>query len=356
MTPQEIHIALDAELQKINSFSTKSLEAQEKDYFLNNESLKFIKQRTNSDSNSKQTGFEDTVKRLDDIQELIKPLRSQIQINNQGESFITLPSDYFSYVVSSLYMKRDCIDERIRKEEFKLYNIYTELNLPSTTLTTYNIKLLIDGIAVTLFDLSMLPLNYLSTTLEFVRQDFLLIDALKIIIPRELKKNKISYTQLYWDRRGKDFNPFSFTLDILSEGASIIIEVNNDSHLFNTEEIIINSVSLKKFPLKRKLRLVNEEFLPSILESDLSGSTLNSPVCVVRTGEILIIPPNGVIADWVETTYICKPTPINLLLNSGFNLNDNSIKEIISNTARYIKAIIADPNYQAYAQENLITE
>lgn len=356
MTPQEIHIALDSELQKINSFSTKSLEAEEKDYFLNNEALKFIKQRTNSQSNPKGTGFQDTVKRLDDIQELVKSKKSQIQVNNQGESYITLPSDYLSYVTSSLYMKRDCIDERVRKEEYKLYSIYCLLNIPSTTPDTYIIKLIIDGQETILFNLSMLPDNYLSTTLDFVRQDFVLIDALKLIIPKELKKNNISYTDLYWERKGKEFNPFSFTLDTNTENVSIIIEVNNDVHTFNSVETIIKSVPLKRLPLKRALRLVNAEFLPEILNSTLSQSTPHSPVSTIRTGELLIQVPDSVIADWVETSYICKPTPINLHLNSGFNLNDNTIKEIISSTARYIKAVINDPNYQSYAQENIITE
>lgn len=356
MTPQETHIALDLELQKINSFSTKSLEASEKDYFLNNEALKFIKQRSNPESNSKKVGFQATVKRLDDLQELVKSKKSQIQVDNQGENYIILPSGYLGYVASSLYMKKKCIDERVRKEEYKPYSIYSPLNLPSVIPDTYNIKIVINAQEIVLFDLSMLPDNYLSNTLEFVRQDFVLIDALKVIIPRELKRNNISYTDLYWERRGESFNPFSFTLDTFTENISIVITINADVNTFNSVENIIKSVPLNKFPLKRKLRLVNEEFKSDALESNLSASTHNSPVCTLRTGRLFVEIPNSVIADWVETSYICEPSPINLHLNSGFNLSDSTIKEIISSTARYIKAVINDPNYQAYAQENIITE
>lgn len=356
MTPQEIHIALDLELQKINSFSTKSLEPQEKDYFLNGESLKYVKQRSNPLSNNKGTGFQDTVKRVDDLQELIRTKRSIVQSDSQGENFIVLPSDYMGYISSSLFMKRKCIDDRIKKETYNLYTIHTDLNFPSDTLNNYSVKLLMDGQAITLFDLSMLPSNYLSSTLSFVRQDFLLMDALRILIPKNLKKNNISYTELYWERRGREVNPFTFNLDTYSKDASILIEVNGVNYMHNAVETSIPAVPLNRLPLKRQARLVKEEFLSDIEDSSLSGSTPNSPICVLRNGELIMKVPESVIGDWVQLSYICKPSPINLFLNSGINLNDVTIKEIISNTARYIKAIINDPNYQAYAQENLITE
>ena len=53
---------------------------------------------------------------------------------------------------------------------------------------------------------------------------------------------------------------------------------------------------------------------------------------------------------------ICKPNIIDLFLDSNLNVSDKVAKEIVGNTIRFLKGLIGDKNYQAYAQENTLIE
>jgi len=74
ITTQELHIALDLLLQKSNSHWNKNFLPQEKDWFLNQEIKKFIKQRLNPLSNDKRLGAFDTIKRVEDLNALQRTL------------------------------------------------------------------------------------------------------------------------------------------------------------------------------------------------------------------------------------------------------------------------------------------
>ena len=71
MTVKEMHIGIDMILQKVNSNVISSFEPEEKDWVLNEEVNRFIKQRLSILSNEKRLGFQDTQKRVDDLKNLI---------------------------------------------------------------------------------------------------------------------------------------------------------------------------------------------------------------------------------------------------------------------------------------------
>ena len=109
-------------------------------------------------------------------------------------------------------------------------------------------------------------------------------------------------------------------------------------------------------PLKAKLRVVNEEFLTDIENSHLSKSRVNSPISVLREGVNELSEIEGAIFSKIHIVYFCKPTTIDLLLDSNLNMSNKVCKEIVSNTVRFTKGIISDTNYQTYIQENTLIE
>lgn len=71
MTIQEMHKAVYEELHKTGSWLLGDLDSDQVDYFLNSAQEEFVKQRFYRGSNSKGVGFEDTMKRLEDLRELV---------------------------------------------------------------------------------------------------------------------------------------------------------------------------------------------------------------------------------------------------------------------------------------------
>jgi len=67
MTVNDMHIAIDLELNKLNSNLYDIILPQEKDYFLNRAQERLIKQYYSPKSNKKGEGFEMSQKRIDDL-------------------------------------------------------------------------------------------------------------------------------------------------------------------------------------------------------------------------------------------------------------------------------------------------
>jgi hypothetical protein len=71
MTIQEMHKAVYEELHKTGSWILGDLDGDQVDYFLNAAQEEFVKQRYYAGSNPKGRGFEETMKRLEDLRELV---------------------------------------------------------------------------------------------------------------------------------------------------------------------------------------------------------------------------------------------------------------------------------------------
>jgi len=97
-TAQELHIGIDQGLQSIDSNRKGSIEPAEKDWVLNTVMIQEINNRLNAASNPKRQGFEDTFKRIDDLQSLKV---NTSEISNQPiykytdkAVYVPLPPDY----------------------------------------------------------------------------------------------------------------------------------------------------------------------------------------------------------------------------------------------------------------------
>lgn len=357
MTAQEMHLEIDLKLQKLNSNITKNILPEEKDWFLNNEVLKFIKQRTDSLSNRKNTGFQDTAKRVEDIKDLIRTKNSFVELNNRGENIVHFPSNYLHYVRFDAHMIKTC---NITKSKTKtnLYSCKVDLAFPNNTLDDYSINLVSStNSTTTIFNATDLPDNYIVNN-EFSKQKFLLVKALKIKLETKLQEALSPNSQIYWENDS--------TIVIESDAAfnNITIIKSNENNNTSSDVVLnyapvskeVEYYPLKMTPLKAKARIVSEEELTDIENSTISKSRAKSPVSVIQQNFLKFSKLSDVVIGSVDVVYICQPTLIDVHLNSSLNMSNNNCKEIVSNTIRFIKALIQSNNYNTYVNENVLIE
>lgn len=358
MTTQEMHIEIDLELQKINSFSNKNILPQEKDWFLNNEVMKFLKQRTDKTSDMKQSGFENDIKRIEDIKDLLRNSNRDIQDDNQGGKYITFPPDYFDYIRTDTTFIKDCDGVDVNSNKKRTYKVVIPIVAIPEELTELEITIITTGGNHVMFSYSDFPVGYLSGD-TFSKQQFLVYKALEIVLNKKLKvwvKGTNNSYELYREIEGNNYEQDSFTLltDKILYGVRVTINgniVNYSSTNFDSEVFETSSYNLKS-----KLRIINEEFLTDVSNSHLSKSRVNSPIGNMLQSTIKIEEPKGAILTKATMVYICMPNQIDLLLNSNLNMKTKIAKEIVSNTVRFIKGLVETNNYESYVRENVLVE
>lgn len=357
MDAQEMHIEIDLELQKLNSQVTKNILPEEKDWFLNNEVLKFIKQRTDPLSNRKNLGFEETAKRVEDIKDLIRVKNSYVELNTRGEYFTSFPSNYLHYIRFDAFMQKTCNITK-SKDKTTLYNCVVNLSFPTTILENYSITLTPTiGDTIVLFNSTDLPSNYIINS-EISKQYFILKKALKIKLEEVLKENLSPNSQIYWEKDNTIHieSDISFTNIFITKTNEEEEEGEDVVLIYTPVQKIMESYSVEKTPLKAKVRVISEVEKTDIENSNLSKSQANSPIAVIQQDFLKFSKLESVVFGSVDITYICKPSLIDVNLNSSLNMSTNVCKEIVSNTIRFIKGLVQSDNYNTYVKENILIE
>ena len=356
MLTQEMHLEIDLELQKLNSQINKEITAEQKDWFLNNEVRKFLNQRLSSDSNRKRTGFQDTVKRIDDLRELVRTSNLPIQTDSDGGKYVILPPYYFQYVRFDAFMYRSCVKPTPATTSETLYTANVQLNIPSGTLTSYTITLNTPTGNRVLFTLADLPTNYLIGT-TVGTQRFRLINAIRIKIKEVIRTHyPDSSVSVFWEDAPNNSSLSLFRIESITQFTNVVVNVNGT----NTTTVPETSTRMRYLksstPLVGNIRVIDAEFAQEVRNSPLSRSNARSPIGELRGNRLYVFDPESVVIGSLDITYITQPDVIDLSLNSNLNMSTKSAKEIVSNTVRFLKAIIQDNNYEAYARENVLIE
>lgn len=346
MTVQEMHIGIDLELQKLNTFATKNMLPQEKDWFINKEVTKFLNKK----------GFDDNVNRIDDVKELVKtspllPIKTDVNDN----TYVDLPADYFKYIRSELRMgKKSCSNFTVRT--IPQYTINIPIKLDIDLLNSFSIDItFIEGLK-TVFDSSVdIPEDYYKS-INFRKQKFLLIKALQIKLQENLKKYLTSPFSLYWQFGPEGYIKDTFILVSNTQLFNAVVTVNNSISDARPVISYIPDYKSKNYPIKSNIRLIDNEFFSDAENSHLSKSTMRSPIGRMEQQRLLVIVPLSAVEGGVRISYISKPTLSDLLLDSNINMNRDSLDEILVNTVAYMKAVITSQNYQVYKQENILIE
>lgn len=101
MTIADAHIQLNLRIDKIDSNAYDQLQPEEIDVYLNLAQRRFVKERFEPRSNAHQVGFEQTVKRIEDLRHLLKEqaldtvYSSLVTIEGTHTDIASFPGDYF---------------------------------------------------------------------------------------------------------------------------------------------------------------------------------------------------------------------------------------------------------------------
>lgn len=355
MLVQEMHIEIDLELQKLNSQFNMAIQPEEKDWFLNNEVRKFMKQRLDPLSNRKKIGFQDTTKRLEDLRDLVKTRNVPVLTDSIGRKFIELPSFYFQYIRFDILSFKSCITPQPSITSQTTYEATINLALEDTVPATYTIVMNDGTNDITLFDIADLPTGYLNGT-NLTAQRFRLIEAIRIKTREVLTREFNSDFDLYWEGVDNSYDLSKFRIKSTRQINNITVTSDGNVNT-NTIDVVTTPSYLRTVtPLVSNARIIDAEFYRDAVNSHLSSSTPKSPIGTIEGNRAYFSEPNSVVFGSADITYVCMPTTISLSLNSNLNMSTSSAKEITGNTVRFIKALIQDNNYEVYAKENILIE
>ena len=133
------------------------------------------------------------------------------------------------------------------------------------------------------------------------------------------------------------------------------------STFFTINDIQAKLITYKRYEdfsdsLVADVRIQDEESKNIVKKSYLTGSKDESCLGYLREKTVEFSITSGAIYGWCDLTYICKPTQINLSLQSSCNLTNEVMEEIVANTAQRLHGIIGTDNYEKYVRENILTE
>lgn len=362
MSTQELHIELDILLQKINSSWNKDFIPQEYDLLLNKEIDKFIKQRANPLSNDKGLSVFDTIKRVQDLNSLIKTVPILPTPINQKQVMFVLPFDYLGYISSetSTYYKCDEISTTTTTVSniIKSFKPIKNLQIPLSSLFDVSVTLTYRNkdenfVIATLFNLNYLPAQYLpQDNIQDYLKYFIYDNAISKVIKKSLKEV---------NKDAKELIEFSFNKEISKfelkskEFFDIVYIVNNEiKDIYVSEEY--SNLIIEESGFDSPVSIIDEEFKSFIKNSNLSKSTVEDVKGYLREKELILYFPKGAGIKELLLTYVCKPTQIDLLLNIDSELPDTILSEIVSKTAQSLKGIISSDTYEKFTRENTLIE
>lgn len=341
MTTQELHIELDILLQKINSHWNQNFLPAEKDLFLNREITRFINRKIDRLGNQKGTGLYDTIKRTVELSPLLRTTDVPVIYNmSQKEVKVLLPFDFLYYISSEVSSCCSCKNLSLGDKIYYTAELPSLKNLDSLPITVQQ------GLYSLKIEKADIPAEYLiGSSVPIYTNRMMITNALNILLQ---KRNEMEIDISY--DKGKDkfmfrsLSPFTIAYQ---DGANIKV--------LDIKQVAYKSYSMLEDPEMIRVDIIDEEFKTDIKKSYLSGAKPDRALGILRKDEILYT-LNGVIADTVKLTYLCKPAKIDLLLQSNSDMNDTTLEQIVGDTAQRIMGVIGSDGYAKFVQENTIVE
>lgn len=348
MTILEMHIAIDLLLQRINSNAISSIRDEEKDILINQEIIRFINQRSRSESDDKRIGFQGDIKRYEDLKALIKtslPLTPYVKSTDEVYCFI--PSDSFRLLSVKAAIKDLCNDAYLptTASEQLHYVTYKFLNSGVSNYNNFVYKL--DG--VTIFDSATYPQFSTGLPASAPEMKFELIQFML----EEIRK--AGYEVKYENFRGKFFRE-SLIVFKTSAFAQTVIYNLGVPVVTNSVSDTVTKVTLPLGNKNPKCRIVPTDEYDDLLESAFSTTFAHSPVVALEGDSIKAAHKQKFIISSLSVNYIRIPRKVSLPLNQSCDLDGHVHQEIVDNLSKRLAAITSAEQYQLLLRENLSKE
>lgn len=346
MTPREMLIGIDLRLQKVNSDVVSSISDEEKLWFLNEDQIRFIKQRTNVLSNDKKLGLQDTEKRYDDLEALIESTSLPVFARDNSSVFTYLPTTYFSRINIRSLTKDLCgKDYNPTTAIQKIYT--TSYVLPVNTDNFYQ-DLIVKLGSTTILTVA----DYYSTGIKSLKSSFELINILIDILNSQPGIEAKYETSKGVYNKGAIIVSSNLTFTITNNYTFSGVKVDTFTPT-SKDYTQINTITGTQ---EYDNRLVKGEKLFSMLNTNFSTTFYDSPITTLQKDSIVVYHKKKFILSSINLDYIRKPKKISLILNQGCELSENVHEEIVDNTAKRIAAYVLSQEYNNIINENLLKE
>jgi len=383
MNVQQMHLAIQQGVDKINSLQADMLLSEEIDIELNKSQMRFINTKYGK-NNKYQKGFEESQKRIDDIRTIVTEYKAPTTYKERYDSnfwidSFRLPNDYM-YLVnqkSDIFIN-ECNTINWSLRDSDPVNYFTlDLDIFVCNNEGGNSTDFVTGIRMVADpdDLSLggflfwtnLPNFQYPADIEQVRLDILAVNVPGITV--------------YWEQYGELNYPGQF----------IVIVDTNIYDWFNWDASVTNSVSgsnlqtvmqginatgtilttayaqyaetafgNRRDPISRgdtitKIaspnKFIQHDDITALLKDPFNTTKHTNPLTTVRGHYIDIYTSDIFIIDAVKITYIRKPKEISLSLGASCELPNHSHQEIVDMTVSSILEGISDPRYKSHQLE-----
>ena len=369
MNVQEMHLAVQQGVDKINSLQADMLLPQEIDIELNKSQMRFINTKY-SGNNRHRTGFEESQKRIDDLRTLVREFEAPVTFKEQLRNNIfvdtfRLPADY-------------------------MYLINQQSTVWIDNCNTMNWNLLYPD-----------PINYFTISLsDFVcdknttiadsivmyedasdltqGQAILWSNANNLVFPADvgqLIQNIIDNAEpgftVHWEQLAALNHPGEFIVEVDTDihdwfqwDASVgtvttLVALNNAGVTLDSVRALNSGLSFneKRDPVEFTERLmvsntfIQQDDIFTMLQDPFNTTKHTDPLTTIRGNEIDIYTSDIFIIDTVKITYIRNPRNISLPLGIDCELPEHSHQEIVDATVSSILEGISDPRYKTHQVE-----
>lgn len=350
----EMHIDFDIKFQKVNSNRYRALLPEEKDWLINDATLKLIDERVYPKPLTRMSveqKFQDTKPKYDEFEELVttKVLTaykadSTLGGYNDNANYVILPSDYYKLIDDKSHVIWKC-DGGVRSDTTKLLYVTEVYFAKDVTHTTPN---LYDNLAITIntglgnmvvFDIANYP--PINNGIDSEELKFQLVNLIFDVV----NYTKFSGVQVYWEKFRNTYKKDTFFFVSEQATTSIDIILNGATTNVVTTIASIPAYNFTGTDLKYKSdRLIMREEIDDLLSFSFGSTLKDSPLSTLQRGNVIVYFDNTFNIPDVVIDYIRRPRKVNIELGISSEVNKNMHEKIIDTAAQRAAAIIESGN------------
>lgn len=351
MTPQEMLIGVDLELEKVNANAISSYEVDEKLWFLNQQCLRFIKQRLRPQSNEKQLGFQADQKRYDDLESLITSATLNVYANDSNSIFTYLPANYFS-LTNDRSITKDLCGATYSPATSSINVFATCYTLPTDSFDLFQtLKVYINGTII--FQVS----DYFPTGIPNTSSKFELI-AMLIDIINALPNFEAKY-EGYLTKYCKGAIVVATTNNVtftMKNNYTKVGPVTNFDQNMTIDTLVFTKLNSITGSKEWDNRLTKSSKHHKLLPTNFGTTFSYSPISILQQGKLIAYHNQKFILSSLNIDYIRRPRKISLSLNQSCELSEDVHDEIVTGTAKRLAGITLNDNYRNLINEDLLKE
>lgn len=374
MLPNEMHIAIDESLQYVNSSLYDTILPEEKDWFLNETCIRFIRDSISIKANRKKEGFDDTIERYEGLEELVTDSGLTMYVHpseiNCMRSY--MPNNFFTLINDRSVINWNCNGISLVKTTPASTIKYCIAPFPLVSVDIYaRYKLEIwntvggGSTLATLFDMNdatgllndNLKIIY-PTGLPALSYKFIIINQLLYRCARETSVN--TYCSVYWEKFENIYAQNSFIVIIntplstyqlrqFDNGAATAGSPYAQNTITKDTYVVPTIYTQKTIPN----RITDHEIVHNALNSYYFKTNDESPISTMNRGFLNVYHNTTFYPVTLNIQYIRKPRSINYAINQSCEINPNFHQNIVDITVQRIKALVQAGNYKEFVNENL---